>query len=113
PAQRWVFPACFEYAQEKSSRRQCAIVRDARQVVRLDTATCPAWVIANRTSIGYFLPRLDPKLRASLAAAKDALGSGDVLTLLSDANVLASSGALALSDALRLSAQYANDSNPR
>jgi len=113
PAQRWVFPACFEYADQKSSRRQCAIVRDVRQAVRLDVAACPAWVVANRTSVGYFLPRLDPKLRASLAAAKGVLGSGDVLTLLSDTNVLAGAGALPLSDALHLSVQYANDPNPR
>ena len=113
PAQRWVFPACFEYGRGNESRRQCALVRDATQALKLETSSCPAWVVANRTSVGYFLPRLDVRLRESLPSSNGTLGSGDVLTLLADANVLAGGAALPLSDALRLAARYANDPNPR
>ena len=75
--ERWVFPACFEFGDATRGQQVCTLVRDATQKVALPTNVCPQWVVANRTGLGYYLPRLTPALYASLAKAERVLASAD------------------------------------
>ena len=72
---------CFPPASSSATRRRgqqvCTLVRDATQKVPLPTAACPQWVVANRTGLGYYLPRLTPALYASLPKAERVLAGAD------------------------------------
>ena len=111
--ERWVFPACFEYGDGAKGRRTCALVRDATQSVPLDTRACPQWVVANRTGLGYYLPRLTPALYAALPKADKVLSDADYAALLGDVEMLARSGLVGYQDALPLAARQANSPNLR
>ncbi len=112
-AVHWAFPACFEYGDAKQGREVCVLVKDARQVVPLPTTTCPQWVIANRSGIGYFLPQLSPALYAALPQARDVLAPADYGALLGDLGMLASSGVVDYAVALPVAAGQAGNTDPR
>ena len=112
-AERWVFPACFEHGDATKGRRTCALVRDAVQRIPLDTPACPQWVLANRSGLGYYLPRLSPQLYAALPRAAKVLGDADYDPLLADIDVLARSGVVGYQDALPLAARQAGNRDGR
>ncbi len=112
PQVRWTFPACFKFGAAKG-KEHCAIVRDAKTDLKLATTTCPAWVIANRTGVGYFLPVLSSRLNAKLPSAAPTLGPLDWVFLLGDTNILAGAAAIPQPEALELAAIAARQSDPR
>jgi alanyl aminopeptidase len=111
--ERWVFPACFEYGDAARGQQICTLVRDATQKVALPTAACPQWVVANRSGVGYYLPRLTPALYASLGKAERVLAGADYAVLLADMEMLARSGAIGYQEVLPLGARQANNPDPR
>ena len=112
-AERWVFPACFEFGDAKQGREVCTLVKEARQVVPLPTTTCPAWAIANRSGIGYFLAQLSPALYGALRNAKDVLAARDYGPLLGDLNLLTGSGVVTYAVALPVVGNLAGTTDPR
>jgi cytosol alanyl aminopeptidase len=112
-AERWVFPACFEFGDARQGREVCTLVKEARQVVPLPTTTCPAWAIANRSGIGYFLAQLSPALYGALPNAKDVLAASDYGPLLGDLSLLVDSGAVTYAVALPVVGSQAGTSDLR
>jgi alanyl aminopeptidase len=110
--ERWVFPACFDYGDAGKGRVTCTLVREATQSVPLESKACPQWVVANRTGIGYYLPRLTPALYAALPKAEKVLADADYEPLLADLQTLARSGIVGYAEALSLAARQANNANP-
>ena len=82
--------------------------RDAEDVA-LPTTRCPQWVVANRSGVGYYLPRLTPALYASLGKAERVLAGADYAVLLADMEMLARSGAIRYQEVLPLAARRASD----
>ncbi len=113
PDERWVFPACFEFGDAAKGYRKCALISEGEQTIPLATLSCPQWVVANRTGIGYFLPRLTPALYQALPRADRVLAPADHTLLLADLNMLARNGALPYSVALPLAARQADNSDAR
>ena len=111
--ERWVFPACFEYGDATRGQQVCTLVRDATQKVALPTNSCPQWVVANRTGLGYYLPRLTPALYASLGNAERVLANADYELLLGDMQMLAQSGGVGYQEVLPLAARQANNPDAR
>jgi alanyl aminopeptidase len=111
--ERWVFPACFEYGDAGRGQQICTLVRDATQKLALPTNACPQWVVANRTGLGYYLPRLTPALYAALPKAERVLANADYELLLGDMDMLARSGAIGYQDVLPVAAQQANNPDGR
>ena len=111
--ERWVFPACFEFGDAARGQQVCTLVRDATQKVALPTNACPQWVVANRTGLGYYLPRLTPALYASLGKAERVLANADYELLLGDMQMLAQSGAVGYQEVLPLAARQANNPDAR
>ena len=68
-------PGLFSVWQRAQGKDQCTIVRDAKTDLKLATTTCPEWVVANRTGVGYFLPVLSSQLYAKLPQAAPRTGS--------------------------------------
>ena len=112
-AEPWVFPACFDFGDAKRGQQVCTLVRDAKQRVALPTSACPQWVIANRTGVGYYLPRLTPALYGALAKAERVLASADYEPLLGDMEMLARSGAIGYQEVLPLAARNAGNPDIR
>ena len=111
--ERWVFPACFEVAEDSGSREVCTLVKEASQSLPLPVAACPQWAVANRSGIGYFLPLLSPALYAALPAARAALTSTDYIALLGDVALLTQGAALTYAVALPLAAAQADSASTR
>ena len=109
----WTFPACFDVGDAKTSRKVCTVVREANQVVALPAVACPQWVVANRSGIGYYLPRLSPALYDALPKADRVLTGADYDPLLGDLSILARGGAVRYDVALRVAARQANSPDIR
>jgi alanyl aminopeptidase len=112
-SQPWTFPACFDVGDAKTSRQVCTVVREATQVVPLPASACPQWVVANRSGIGYYLPRLSPALYDALPKADRVLAGADYDPLLGDLSVLAHGGAVRYDVALRVAARQAKSADTR
>ncbi len=109
----WTFPACFDMGEGGTRARQvCTVVRGVREVVPLG-GTCPQWVVANRSGIGYYLPRLSPALYAALPRADRVLTGSDYEPFLADADLLARSGALDYPQVLTIAARQGAAPDPR
>jgi alanyl aminopeptidase len=106
-----VFPVCLEYGDAKTGRQLCVVVGEAKQTVPLPTKSCPQWVIANRTGIGYYLPRLTPALYDALPKEGRPLPGSDYEPLLGDLAVLARAGSVRVDVALRVAARHAKSAD--
>jgi alanyl aminopeptidase len=109
----WAFPACFDVGDGQRSAQVCTVVREAKQVVALPSASCPQWVVANRNGIGYYLPRLSPALYDALPKADRVLTGADYDPLLGDLAILARGGAVRYDVALRVAARQAKSPDAR
>ncbi|MFO1311201.1 MAG: M1 family metallopeptidase [Burkholderiales bacterium] len=109
----WVFPACFDVGDGQKSRQVCTVVRDAKQSLALPPGPCPQWVVANRSGIGYYLPRLSPALYEALPKADRVLAGADWDPLLGDLGILARGGAVRYDVALRVAARQAASADTR
>jgi alanyl aminopeptidase len=109
----WTFPACFDMGDAQRSRRVCTVVREAKATVALPGGACPLWVVANRSGIGYYLPRLSPALYDALPKADRVLTGADYDPLLGDLAILARGGAVRYDVALRVAARQAKSPDPR
>ena len=110
---KWVFPACFDFGDATKGRQACTLVRDAKQTMPLPVTSCPQWVVANRSGIGYYLPRLSPSLYAALPKADRVLGAGDYDSMLGDLDVLARGGAVGYQVSLQTVARLAASPDAR
>ena len=108
---KWVFPACFDFGDGKKSEQVCTVVRDEKQSMPLPTSVCPQWVVANRTGLGYYLPRLTPALYNALP--KTALPAADYDALLGDLATLARAGAVGYDVTLAIAAKQASSTDAR
>lgn len=111
--QTWVFPVCFDFGSAKAGARACTVMREAKQTFALPTGVCPQWVVANRTGIGYYLPRLSPALYGALPKAGRLLAPADLDTLLADLSLLARAGAVGYDSAFAIAAREAASPDPR
>ena len=109
----WVFPACFDVGDGQKSREVCTVVRGARQSLALPGRACPQWIVANRSGIGYYVPRLSPALYDALPKADRALAGADWDPLLGDLAILARAGAVRYDVALRVAARQAGSADTR
>jgi alanyl aminopeptidase len=110
---KWAFPACFDFGDATRGRQACALVSEPAQVVPLPVTTCPQWVVANRTGVGYYLPRLTPALYDALAKADRVLAPADYEPLLGDLATLSRSGAVGYDVTLRIAARQAGNPDAR
>ncbi len=111
PPQAWTFPACFDVGDATRSREVCQVLREEREVVPLGGA-CPQWVMANRSGIGYYLPRLSPALYGALPKG-DRVLANDYEPFLGDLDILARGGGLDYAVVLGIAARQAGAAEPR
>jgi alanyl aminopeptidase len=96
---------------EGSDNATCTMLRETSQRVVLQKASqCPAWIVPNPGGTGYYLWRLDDRSVKALAGA--ALKPEEAVALMSDATLLAKSGALPHARVLELAARLANSDRP-
>ncbi len=110
-AQRWTFPACFQFGRGGDFNELCTVVTDARTPLPLPSGeSCPAWVLPNRGGAGYFVSSLTPELSLQLAGTP--LLPSEAIPALDDASILASSGEWPIDIALDFAARFANHRQP-
>ena len=106
-AQRWIFPACFQYGRGGDFGETCTTIGDPRSVVPLPAGErCPQWVLPNRGGDGYFLPVLSAELAAQLM--RTPLLAEEAVPALDDAATLMHSGDWPIDTALEFAARFAN-----
>lgn len=110
--QTWTFPACFDVGDATRSRQVCKVLREPREVVPLG-GSCPQWVIANRSGIGYYLPRLSPALYGALPKGDRVLTGTDYEPFLGDLAILARGGGVDYPVALAIAARQAAAADSR
>jgi len=107
-AQRWTFPACFQFGRGGDFSELCTLVQDARTVVPLPAGeSCPAWILPNRGGSGYFVSSLTPELDQQLA--RTPLLPSEAVPALDDAGILTGSGEWPADLALEFAARFAGN----
>ena len=85
----WVVPGVLRRsATRRRAGRRARSCASETQVVPLPASACPQWVVANRSGIGYYLPRLSPALYDALPKAERVLAAADYGPLLGDLSML-------------------------
>jgi alanyl aminopeptidase len=106
-AQRWTFPACFQFGRGGDFNEFCTLVQDARTTVPLPAGeVCPVWVLPNRGGAGYFVSSLTNELAQQLA--RTPLLPSEAIPALDDAALLTASGDWPADLALEFAARFAN-----
>lgn len=58
--QTWQLPLCVRFGDATGTRKQCALVKEPQATIRLETTSCPAFVMPNADGAGYYRFALDP-----------------------------------------------------
>ena len=107
-AQRWTFPACFQFGRGGDFNEFCTMIQDARTVVPLPAGeSCPAWVLPNRGGSGYFVSSLTAELTQQLV--RTPLLPSEAIPALDDAATLVGSGNWPVDQALDFAARFMNN----
>ncbi len=107
-AQRWTFPACFQFGRGGDFNELCTLVQDSRTVVPLPAGeSCPAWVLPNRGGSGYFISSMTADLRQQLV--RTPLLPSEAIPALDDAAILLGSGEWPVDLALDFAARFAGN----
>jgi alanyl aminopeptidase len=107
-AQRWDIPVCVRLPQG----RVCTLVKTAQATIDLPGKTCPAWVLANADSRGYYRVQYQGDLlQRLLRDGGKALTVPERLGLLGDVGALVRSARLPYGEALGLAPGLAKDEN--
>ncbi len=107
--QNWRIPLCVKYDAAGHIRNQCEVLTDPRSTVKLEGAkACPAWVMGNDSSNGYYRVAYRPAtLERLLNAGVEHLTVAEKIGLLGDVNALVASGDVTEADALALVPRFA------
>jgi alanyl aminopeptidase len=79
--ERWIIPICVR----STNARQCAMMTQARQTLRLADAECPQWVLPNAGGSGYYRWALDDVAWAALIDDFDLLMPVEALSAVDSA----------------------------
>ena len=103
PELSWDTPFCFRYRVDGKDLTHCAPV-DAytRRIALPGAASCPAWLVGNVNGVGHYVTRYwPPQLERIVARARE-IPSFEMQALANDTLLLAKSGLIPLSAALRV-----------
>ena len=113
----WRIPVCARWASATGAARTCALLESHELEMKLEAASCPAWVVVNDGGTGYYRVAYDDDLRRRLSA-EAAKGEGSSLTslerigLLDDLAAFVSVGRLPLAAALEPLPSFLADPDP-
>jgi alanyl aminopeptidase len=104
----WQIPVCVRYGAGGETRRQCTLLTAAQQTMRLESKSCPSWVIGNAEGSGYYHTRYDVKLLgATLADGAKQLSPAELRATLGDVQALVDAGTMPAGAGLALAAPFA------
>jgi len=110
--QLWRVPVCVRYPAGSSDCRECTLLDEKSQALRLSKANdCPGWLEANAGADGYYLVLYHADLLANLLK-NDAhvLSLPEKVSLIGDISALTGNGKIPLGKALALAPALAGDS---
>ena len=107
-AQRWTFPACFQFGRGGDFNEVCTLIQEPRTVLPLPAGeSCPAWVLPNRGGSGYFVSSLTAELTQQLV--RTPLLPSEAIPALDDAATLVGSGNWPVDLALEFASRFINN----
>jgi len=110
PNQTWQVPVCASYATGKTTARDCMLLTEASGELPLSKATaCPAWVLPNAGSGGYYRVAPQGDLYKRLLANLGKLTLAERVGLIGDVEALVGAGKVPAGDALALVGVLAKD----
>jgi aminopeptidase N len=109
----WQIPMCLRYGTGKTAAQKCDLLTEAGAEWPLEGAkTCPAWVLGNADSYGYYHVSYTPAGRAALVKVmRSVLSPAEREGFLEDTVAAVGSGDLALGEALSLAGALIGDSD--
>lgn len=106
----WKIPVCVRFGTGKKTQNQCMSLESERGEMALPS--CPDWVVANDGAHGYYRAGYSADLLQKLTKTTEVLSAAERISLMSDAQALASAGKLDYGRVLELAAKLAEDKNP-
>jgi alanyl aminopeptidase len=77
----WLIPMCVSYDAEGGRKSTCAMLRESRQTIRLESENCPGLVHPNADGAGYYRFSMPQSWMDSLVAGASSLSAPEALVL--------------------------------
>jgi alanyl aminopeptidase len=98
---RWQIPMCVRFATQEGSREQCTLLAADQEDLKLETSSCPRWVMPNANASGYYRWSLSESALLGLVdVAPTELTSREQLSLIENIDAALRAGALKVNTAL-------------
>ena len=90
-ASEWLIPMCVSYAADGSRKSTCAMLRESKQTIELESENCPGLVHPNADGAGYYRFTMSQTWLDGLVAGASSLSASEALVLVDslDASFLA------------------------
>ncbi|MCC6555984.1 MAG: M1 family metallopeptidase [Polyangiaceae bacterium] len=109
-SRRWQIPVCSRYpVSDKEVRESCALLSGQAGELKLDTPSCPAWVMPNADGAGYYRWSVPAAALKALTAASARLSARERVSLAESVDADFRRGALTAADAFNALAPLARD----
>ena len=102
----WQIPVCARWSTRGKEQSRCTLLDTQSAELKLETRSCPDWVLPNAGYAGYYRLQLDPAWRARLVRAGK-LDDAERVGLLGDTDALVRGGAISRAEGLQLAARHA------
>jgi alanyl aminopeptidase len=98
---RWQIPLCVRFATQEGSREQCTLLASDQAELKLETNSCPRWVMPNANASGYYRWSVsEAALLGLVDVAATELSAREQLSLLENISAALRAGTLKVNTAL-------------
>ena len=80
-ASEWLIPLCVSYNADGSRKSNCAMLRESKQTIVLDSDSCPSQVLPNADGAGYYRFTMNETWMDGLIERASALSAAEALVL--------------------------------
>jgi alanyl aminopeptidase len=85
-ASEWLIPMCVSYDADGGRKSTCAMLRESRQTIQLETETCPSHLHPNADGAGYYRFTMNQTWLDGLVAGASSLSASEALVLADSLN---------------------------
>jgi alanyl aminopeptidase len=78
---QWLIPMCVSYDTDNGRQSTCAMLRESRQTIELDTDVCPSQLLPNADGAGYYRFTMQQSWMDGLVEGASGLSASEALVL--------------------------------
>lgn len=112
PDMQWIVPVCIAHGGESGRGVTCALAQEETSTIKLETDTCPAWIMPNANGGSYYRFAMPAEQWDALIENFEALTAAEALMAVDSATAAFKTGEADAASALEIVAAAANSEDP-